>query len=82
MGRFFQALAQDESLTDIGAYLRPAGQSLGVVIDTPRLDTQRCFATQVEDVAEGLEAALRLQGWWADSHSLLQSWSRSVTKLP
>lgn len=65
----------------IGAYLRSANQSLGVVIDTPRLETQRGFADQVEEVTEGLEAALRLQAWWADNHRLLQKWSRSVAQL-
>lgn len=77
-GRFAASLAEDESLVDIGAYLRPAGQSLGVVIDTPRLETQRGFANQVEEVTEGLEAALRLQAWWADSHRLLQMWREKV----
>ena len=77
-GRYAQLLTKDDSLADIGAYLRPAGQSLGVVVDTPHLETQREFADQVEEVTEGLEAALRLQSWWADNHRLLQIWNEKV----
>lgn len=79
-GRFAQSLRQDESLSDIGAYLRQAGQSLGVVIDTPRLETQQLFSDQVLEVTEGLEAALRLQSWWAENYNLLSAWGRSVSE--
>jgi hypothetical protein len=63
-------------LADVGGYLRPAGRSLGIVIDTPRLDTQNSFAEQVDNVIEALEAALRLQKWWDDSAALLTQWSQ------
>ena len=79
-GRFAQSLRQDESLSDIGAYVRSAGQSLGIVIDTLRLETQSSFSDQVSEATDGLEAALRLQSWWADNHSLLQAWAGSVSE--
>jgi hypothetical protein len=69
------ALTLPGSLADIGAYLRPAGRSLGVVIDTPRLDTQKPLADQADDVSEALEAALRLQKWWNENPRMLQRWS-------
>ena len=52
------------SLEAIGGYARPAGRSLGLVIDTPQLDTQMPLEAQVAEVEEGLEAARRLAGWW------------------
>jgi hypothetical protein len=52
------------SLAEIGGYIRPAGRSLGLVIDTPQLDTQMPFDAQVPAVEEGLEAARRLMRWW------------------
>ena len=68
-------LAVPRSLADVGGYLRPAGRSLGIVVDTPRLDTQRPFAEQADDVVEGLEAALRLQAWWNDEGDSLRQWA-------
>lgn len=62
------------SLADIGGYLRSAGRSLGIVIDTPRLDTQKPFDEQADNVVEALEAALRLQKWWNESSSVLREW--------
>jgi hypothetical protein len=61
-------------LADIGGYLRPAGRSLGIVIDTPRLNTQRPFQDQWDDIVEALEAAIRLQGWWNNNSLLLAKW--------
>jgi len=52
------------SLEAIGGYARPAGRSLGLVIDTPQLETQIPLEAQVAEVEEGLEAARRLAGWW------------------
>lgn len=51
-------------LAEAGGYIRPAGKSLGLVIDTPQLDTQIPFAAQVAEVEAGLEAAKRLASWW------------------
>jgi len=77
-GRFADVLPRNDSLIDIGAYLRPAGQSLGLVINTPRLETQRSFADQVEEATEGLDGALRLRAWWADAHLSMQMWAQSI----
>ncbi len=61
------------SLTAIGAYIRPAGRSLGLVIDTPQLDTQMPFDAQVVGIEEGLEAARKLAAWWNRHASDLQT---------
>ncbi len=53
-----------DTLAETGGYIRPAGRSLGLVIDTPQLDTQMPFDAQVPVVEEGLEAARRLSAWW------------------
>jgi hypothetical protein len=53
-----------DSLVEIGGYIRPAGRSLGLVIDTPQLETQMPFDAQVPAAEEGLEAARRLARWW------------------
>lgn len=45
------------SLAEIGGYIRPAGRSLGLVIDTPQLDTQ------IPAIEERREAARRLVRW-------------------
>ena len=52
------------SLTSIGGYVRPAGRSLGLVIDTPQLETQMEVEAQLTEIEEGLEAARRLANWW------------------
>lgn len=49
---------------ETGGYIRPAGRSLGFVIDTPQLQTQMPFNAQVPAVEEGLDAARRLAAWW------------------
>lgn len=61
------------SLAEIGGYIRPAGRSLGVVIDTPQLDTQMPFDAQVPAVEEGLEAARHLARWWNHHADTLKS---------
>jgi hypothetical protein len=71
-------LAVPQSLTDAGGYLRPAGRSLGITIDTPRLDTQRPFFEQADDIGEAMEAALRLQSWWNENSELLRQWDSIV----
>lgn len=72
---FAERLSVPPTLDDIGAYLRPAGRSLGVVVDTPRLDTQRPFDEQIEEVATGMEGAARLQHWWATNARTLHEWA-------
>jgi len=63
------------ALKGIGGYLRPAGRSLGLVIDTPQLDTQMPFEAQLAEVEEGLEAAERLAAWWNHHGETLQAWA-------
>lgn len=67
-------LSVPQSLTDIGGYLRAAGRSVGIVIDTPRLDPQRPFVEQADNIVEALEAALRLQGGWNANSDTLREW--------
>jgi len=61
-----------DSLLEIGGYIRRAGQSLGLVLDTPHLDTQKPFDEQVAEVEEGLEAASKLTAWWNSQAETLQ----------
>lgn len=63
-----------DSLAAIGGYIRPAGRSLGFVIDTPKLETQMPFDAQVPAVEEGLEAARRLARWWNHRAEILQQY--------
>ena len=79
-GRSSNLFEAPQNLSDIGAYLRAAGQSLGIVIDTPRLDTQAPFSSQIGEITEGLEAALRLQDWWGANHGTLKSWARQAVE--
>lgn len=53
-----------ESLRAIGGYIRAAGRSLGLVVDTPELNTQMPFDAQVAAGEVNLEAARRLVTWW------------------
>lgn len=53
-----------DSFAETGGYIRPAGRSLGFVIDTPQLQTQMPFDAQVPAVEEGLDATRRLAAWW------------------
>lgn len=66
--------AAPDSVISIGAYLRPAGRSLGIVLDTPRLDTQAPFETQIEAVRKGLRALDFLRAWWNDNGSDMARW--------
>jgi hypothetical protein len=81
LARLADRMEPPVSLTDVGGYLRPAGQSLGIVIDTPRLDTQKPFADQADDVADALEGALRLQRWWNGNEATLRSWTSMTSRL-
>ncbi|MGK7654962.1 hypothetical protein ACSQ76_21995 [Roseovarius sp. B08] len=64
MGRQAGSIAAPQSLAGIGGYIRPAGQSLGLVLDTPQLHIQQPFDAQVSEVEEGLAAARKLTAWW------------------
>jgi hypothetical protein len=78
LARVAERLSPPRNLSDVGGYLRRAAGSLGIVIDTPRLDTQEPFADQADDVAEALEAALRLQKWWNENGDTLRSWTQTA----
>lgn len=73
-GLAYQAdgISVPDSLLEIGGYIRRAGQSLGLVLDTPHLDTQKPFDAQVAEVEEGLEAASKLTAWWNSQAETLQ----------
>jgi hypothetical protein len=53
-----------ETFLEIEGYVRPAGRSLGLVLNTPQLDPRIPFDLQVADVEEGLEATRNLAAWW------------------
>lgn len=65
MGARAGTILVPDSLEAIGGYIRLAGRSLGLVIDTPQLDTQMPFDAQVPAAEEGLQAARRLAAWWS-----------------
>lgn len=67
LGPHVHRIAAPSGLRAIGGYLRSAGQSLGCVINTPRLDTQRPLQSQLSDVDAGLAAADLLRCWWNGS---------------
>jgi len=60
-------VAVPDGLRAIGGYIRPAGGSLGLVIDTPRLDTDQPFTDQRTKVDTALRKAKDLKTWW-DAH--------------
>lgn len=80
-GCFSSTLDSSPSLKEIGGYHRPACRSLGIVTDTPLLDTQLPFDAQVPAVEEGLEAALRLVGWWKGNRVTLEGWVAQIKRL-
>ncbi len=65
-------IAVPKGLSEICGYIRAAGQSLGLVLDTPQLDIQQPLDAQVADVQEGLEAARKLTNWWNSHAETLQ----------
>ncbi len=80
-GAYCSQLTVPLSLDEIGAYLRPAGKSLGIVIDTPRMDTQMSINDQLSEVVEGLEAALKLQYWWAENSDIISEWRTRILEI-
>lgn len=51
-------------LAAIGGHIRPAGGSLGLVLDTPRLEPRAPFVAQVAAVDTCLGRAQILKDWW------------------
>ncbi|MGB3555042.1 MAG: hypothetical protein WBA25_10425 [Jannaschia sp.] len=66
------------SLAAIGAYMRSAGGSLGLVVDTPTLDCRAPFDPQRDAVMEGLAAMDRLRDWWARDGTSLAAWRHAA----
>ncbi len=64
MGHKAGEITPPHLLAEIGGYVRPAGRSLGLVVDTPKLDNQRPLAEQVSQARRALEAARKLAAWW------------------
>lgn len=61
-----------DGLHAIGGYIRPAGGSLGLVIDTPRLETDRPFTDQQGTVDSALGKAVDLKNWWDENGKSLR----------
>jgi hypothetical protein len=80
LARLAERLSPPRNLSDIGGYLRRATGSLGIVIDTPRLYTQRPLYDQANDAVEALEAALRLQKWWNANGDTLRNWTQTIAR--
>ena len=57
-------VAVPDGLRAIGGYIRPAGGSLGLVVDTPRLNTDLPFIDQRAAVDTALRRATDLRSWW------------------
>lgn len=76
LARLSRSLSAPQTLKDIGGYLRPASGSLGIVIDTPRLENQLSVEDQLDELVEALEAAMRLQTWWNRSEMILRDWTQ------
>lgn len=70
------SIAVPQSLSAIGGYTRPAGRSLGIVIDTPQLDTQTPFEVQIARVERGLISANTLAGWWNANGHIISSFGK------
>lgn len=75
-----EAILVPSGLVEIGGYIRPAGRSLGLVIDTPQLDTQMPFEAQMVEIEEGLQAAQRLADWWNRHGEALRNWAQESGK--
>jgi hypothetical protein len=58
------AIKVPSGLRTLGGYIRPAGGSLGIVMDTPRLDTRASFSNQIAAIEDGLDRAQMLRDWW------------------
>ncbi|MBZ9673797.1 PD-(D/E)XK nuclease family protein [Mesorhizobium sp. ES1-3] len=75
-----ERLPLPHSLADVGGYLRPANQSLGIAIDTPLMFVERALSEQLAAVRQGLDAAVRLQNWWKANESILRGWAQIASK--
>jgi hypothetical protein len=67
-------------LKGTGFYVRPAGASLGIVVDTPRLDPKRPASDQSEEIGMALTASARLAAWWNGNGRVLEAWAAALRK--
>lgn len=76
--RHCAALRQNNDLQESPFYLRPAGGSLGLAHDTPRLDNTKSVAQQMTAVVEGIRAAAALRAWMFANEQTLRRWAASL----
>jgi hypothetical protein len=72
-----QAAARDD-LQGTGYHLRPAGQSLAIVCDTPWMDNQRPVNQQMSAVVQGIRAAAALRAWMFGNEDALRRWAEAA----
>jgi hypothetical protein len=79
-GRHFAKLARSAriDLSTGPIYIRPAGKSLGLVIDTPTMNNQRPVAGQINGVLTGLRAAMALRAWMFEHGEVLKAWGQAI----
>jgi len=66
------------TLGNTGIYVRKAGDSLGLVIDTPRLSNTQPVASQLAAVSTGIRAAAALRSWMFANEAVLADWERAI----
>jgi len=66
------------SLAGTQMYLRKAGRSLGLAIDTPHMDNKRPVRTQREAVEAGIYAAAALRAWMFGNQEALHDWAKAA----
>lgn len=71
MQRLGDALKASGAPADM--HVQPAGGSAAIAIDVEPIDPQKPFSDQVDRVREGVNAAARLEKWWAANWRLLGS---------
>lgn len=76
--RYLETLSPIADLRGTGFYLRRAGLSLGVVNDSPRLDTQAPFEPQLDKALAAIEATRKLRNWWNENPETIRAWAEHV----
>jgi hypothetical protein len=61
-------------------YIRAAGESLALTIDTPRMDNLKPVAGQTKTVLAGLRAASALRAWMFENQEELRSWAIELNR--
>ena len=61
-------------------HIRAAGESLGLVINTPRMDNLKPVSRQVDAVLTGLRAASALRAWMFENSQELQRWAEETAQ--